>query len=118
SSSRRATSSSSCARCAHSSIGRTRTRASSRSFARCTSRSCATSSARAALDYVRHRVLFPLMPFRRFFERGAKREAPPDDDSSVEQIEPDQYGEPEAEANLDESEYEGDDSAPEDAREI
>jgi len=58
------------------------------------------------------------MPFRRFFERGAKREAPPDDDSSVEQIEPDQYGEPEAEANLDESEYEGDDSAPEDAREI
>ena len=56
------------------------------------------------------------MPFRRFFERGAKREAPSDDDSSVEQIEADQYVEPEAEAE--ESEYEGDDSAPEDAREI
>jgi glutamate-1-semialdehyde 2,1-aminomutase len=58
------------------------------------------------------------MPFRRFFERGAKREAPPDDDSSVEQIAPDQYGESEAEAEPDESEYEGDDSNPEDAQEI
>lgn len=59
------------------------------------------------------------MPFRRFFERGAKREAPAaDDDSSVDQIEAEEDVEPEAEAEPDESEYAGDDSAPEDAREI
>jgi len=58
------------------------------------------------------------MPFRRFFERGAKRDAPAaDEESSVEGIESDDV-EVAAEAEIDESEYEGDDSAPEDARDI
>jgi len=58
------------------------------------------------------------MPFRRFFERGAKREAPTvDDESPVEETESEEV-EADAEAEPDESEYAGDDSAPEDAREI
>jgi len=57
------------------------------------------------------------MPFRRFFERGAKREAPAtDDESSVEEFASEQ--DVEAEAEPDEADYEGDDSAPEDAHEI
>ena len=57
------------------------------------------------------------MPFRRFFERGAKREAPAaDDEPSVEEFASEQDVEAEAEPN--EGDYEGDDSAPEDAREI
>ena len=59
------------------------------------------------------------MPFRRFFERGAKREAPAaDDESAVEQIDADEDVEAEAEAEPDEGEYEGEASAPEDASEI
>ena len=57
------------------------------------------------------------MPFRRFFERGAKREAPAADDvSSVEQIEAEE--DLEGEAETDEGEYDADTSAPEDAQEI
>ena len=57
------------------------------------------------------------MPFRRFFERGAKREAPAaDEELSVEQIDAEEEGQGEAEPG--EAEYEGDDSVPEDAREI
>jgi glutamate-1-semialdehyde aminotransferase len=59
------------------------------------------------------------MPFRRFFERGAKREAPAaDDESSVEEFASEQDLEAEADAEPDEADYEGDDSAPEDAQEI
>jgi glutamate-1-semialdehyde aminotransferase len=55
------------------------------------------------------------MPFRRFFERGAKREAPAVDDSSVDEAEADaESTEEDAEAV---DEY-GDDGAPEDAEEI
>ena len=57
------------------------------------------------------------MPFRRFFERGAKRETPAvNDQSSVEQIEAE--GDLETEAEPEEGEYDADDSAPEDAQEI
>src|SRR5690348_4872401 len=84
SSSRRATSSSSCDRYARSSIARNRTRASSRSFARCTSRFSVTWSVPVGLDSTRSDGLFPLMPFRRFFERGTKRESADVDETPAE----------------------------------
>src|SRR5204863_6979115 len=86
-SSRRATSSSSCAPFAPSYTARSPTRVSFPSCVRCTSRSCASSSAPAGLDSTLRRDLFPHMPFRRFFDRGTKRESPVVDESSPDETE-------------------------------
>src|SRR5690349_7745577 len=100
-------------------------RGSCRSFARCTSRSCAIWNAPdAALDGAPRRHLFPLMPFRRFFDRGTKRDAahveePVVDEGHVEELDAELESDAaQSDDDADYAEAESIDGAPEDAAEI
>ena len=73
----------------HRHAGAIRIRASCRSFARCSSRSYVSSSAPGAdRDATRLLPVYPPMPFRRFFDKSARKPAAPEADPETDAEEP------------------------------